>query len=86
MTNLSKSPLKRTTPEPPIPQMASDEYYQKNPQEFMPDFLQYLVESGVPAKYAQRVADHAWQEGHAHGYYEIVNVAQDLIYIFEVDK
>jgi hypothetical protein len=46
------------------------------------DFTRYLILMGVPPQYASKVASCAWQEGHAYGYSNVLNVAGDLIEIF----
>lgn len=51
---------------------------------FMTDLTVYLVEEqGVPEQYARKVASKAWEDGHANGYSEILNVAQGLAKIFQ---
>ena len=46
------------------------------------DFANYLLASGVPEKYASKVASLAYQQGHANGYVEILGCAAELIDIF----
>lgn len=52
--------------------------------EFMADLEAYLIEDGVPAKYARKVAYRAWDDGHSSGFYEVFNVASNLAEIFRV--
>lgn len=51
--------------------------------QFMTDLRKWLVHSGVPEKYADKVARHAWQDGHSSGYHEVLNCGQSLIEIFQ---
>src|SRR5665213_3569308 len=51
--------------------------------EFSADAIQYLVDSGVPEKYANKVYSCAWDRGHSNGYYEVLGVMYGLIEIFK---
>jgi hypothetical protein len=51
--------------------------------QFMTDLTAYLVTSGVPARYASKVASYAWSEGHSCGYSEVVIHASNLADIFQ---
>lgn len=50
---------------------------------FYDDHTKWLIEIGVPEKYAKKVASYAWQHGHAYGHSEVLNVSYDLIDIFK---
>ena len=51
---------------------------------FDEDFEKFLVDNGVPQKHVKKVATKAYQDGHAYGETEILNVSYDLIDIFAV--
>lgn len=52
-------------------------------QQFMTDLVAYLIENGVPEKYASKTANYAWQEGHSSGFGEVLNCTYALIDIFK---
>lgn len=49
--------------------------------QFMADFKVWMREHGVPAKYLDKVAAKAWDDGHSSGYSEVVNCAHKYIEI-----
>lgn len=65
---------------------AYDQKESKLYEEFMNELTLYLVNNGVPAQYARKVAYKAYQDGHALGYTEVFNVASNLMEIFEVSR
>ena len=51
--------------------------------EFMTDLKAWMVEQGVPQQYVSKLASKAWEDGHAHGFSEILNVSYGLVEIFQ---
>lgn len=50
---------------------------------FFEDLCDHLRYQGVPDEYIKKVASYCWEDGHAHGYYEVLNKSWDLIEIFD---
>ena len=51
-------------------------------RKFCQDCVEYTIECKVPEKYAQKVVELAWDQGHAYGYAEVLSKLEDLIGIF----
>jgi hypothetical protein len=51
--------------------------------QFLADAQAYAIEQGVPDEYAAKVVHKAWEDGHAHGFTEILNCMYGLIEIFK---
>lgn len=53
--------------------------------QFREDARAYAIEQGVPEQYVSKVVSRAWEDGHAHGFEEILNCMYGLIEIFNAD-
>lgn len=52
--------------------------------EFKYDARMFLIEGGVPEMYVDNVYKKAWEDGHAHGFTEILSEMYGLIGIFDM--
>lgn len=50
---------------------------------FYADARAYVINSGVPERYAAKVVSYAWSEGHSCGFSEVLNYMDMLIEIFQ---
>lgn len=48
------------------------------------DFRAFLLENGIPEQYVGKVADYAYEHGHANGEEGMLSYAEGLIEIFKV--